>query len=366
MKLRVATFNVENLFSRPAAMAEGIGKKGQAAIDAHAELNGIIRKATYTDADKVRLVELEQIYKFSAQTTPKDALLVLNQVRGQLFTRSGGTVSVKANGAGDWTGWFMLVRNDVKWQATYNTGRVIAESRVDVLLCVEAEDRHTLLRFNEAVLGAEFDQAFPHVMLVDGNDTRDIDVAVMSRYPIDALRSHVDDRNEQGARIFSRDCPEYVILLSGGKRLVVIPNHFKSKRGGNDEAAQAMRELQAETAATIARNAADTISPLVLLGGDLNDTPDSEPLQALWARGFKDVQDHPSYPTDRPGTYDTGTAGNKIDYLIMSPKLRAALVDTGIERRGSFHPKIWEPFDTVKKKAHEASDHHLVWADFEL
>jgi hypothetical protein len=44
MTLRVATFNVENLFTRPAAMADGSGDRGQAAIDAHAELNAIVRK----------------------------------------------------------------------------------------------------------------------------------------------------------------------------------------------------------------------------------------------------------------------------------------------------------------------------------
>ena len=68
----------------------------------------------------------------------------------------------------------------------------------------------------------------------------------------------------------------------------------------------------------IAKNAAQM---MVLLGGDLNDTPDSQTLQALWSDGFEDVQNHDDYPTDRPGTYATGTAGNKIDYVIMSVEL---------------------------------------------
>ena len=70
--------------------------------------------------------------------------------------------------------------------------------------------------------------------------------------------------------------------------------------------------------------------------------------------------------TDRPGTYDTGTAAEKIDYLIMSAGLRAKLTGTSIERRGTFHPHLWQPFDTVTKPADEASDHHLVWADYSL
>ena len=44
----------------------------------------------------------------------------------------------------------------------------------------------------------------------------------------------------------------------------------------------------------------------------------------------------------------------------------AGLQLTGIERRGSYHPNTWQPFDTVTSKRDEASDHHLVWADFSL
>jgi len=367
MSIRIATFNVENLFSRPSAMAEDSGPAGQAAIDAQAELNAIVRKPVYTDADKARLIELDQIYKFSALSAPQKVLLVLVKVRGQLFSRSqAGIVTVVADGAGDWTGWFDLPRDNVRWEATRNTARVIAEVSPDILVCVEAEDRHTLLRFNEQVLGVEFNKAFEHVMLIDGNDERGIDVGVLSRYPIEGLRSHVDDRDAHGGRVFSRDCPEYVILLPSGQRLVVIPNHFKSKRGGNDQTAQRRRRAQAETAATIAHNAVQTIAPLVLLAGDLNDTPDSHELAPLWTEGFVDVQSHPDYPTERPGTFNTGTAANKIDYLIMSPQLQAALEHTGIERRGSYHPHLWQAFDTVTGKADEASDHQCLWADFDL
>lgn len=366
MKLRVATFNLENLFTRPSAMAADAGQAGQQAIDDHAELNRLIAEPTYTDEIKARLLAIEPRYAFADLSPPSDALVFLNKVRGQLYSKTqAGVVSVKATGRGSWTGWFELRRSDIHWQATCNTARVIAEVQPDVLICVEAENRPTLLRFNEQVLGGEFQRAFDHVMLIDGNDDRGIDVGVMSRFPFNGVRSHVDDRGPNGERIFSRDCPEYVVTLPGRRSLVVLPNHFKSKRGGNDPTAQARRLAQATRAGELA-NAALKISKLVLLGGDLNDTPDSAALVPLWQNGFQDVQSHPSYPTDRPGTYDTGTKADKIDYLIMSTRLRAGLRQTGIERRGSYHPRSWAPFDTVHSAADEASDHHLVWADFVL
>jgi endonuclease/exonuclease/phosphatase family metal-dependent hydrolase len=342
-----------------------MGAKGQQAIDDHAALNRIVAKPEYSEADKASLLALAKTYGFAAPTAPANALVKLNKVRGMLYRTTGGKVSVAAEGRGSWTGWFDLRRDDVRWLATSNTARVIAEVRPDILICVEVEDRPTLLRFNEQVLGPEHGMAYPHVMVVDGNDTRGIDVGLLSRYPVRNLRSHVDDVGADGERIFSRDCPEYLIDLPGGRSIVIMPNHFKSKRGGNDPKVRAKRLAQAQRTAAIATEALRSRS-LVLVGGDLNDTPDSVELASIWAAGFVDVNTHPSWPTDRPGTYDTGTAANKIDYLAMSPRLRAGLVGTGVERRGSYHPNTWEPFDTVKSKADEASDHHLVWGDFEV
>lgn len=366
MSLRIATFNCENLFSRPLAMKDGMGASGQKAIDHHAELNRIVAKDVYDAADMARLIALDTLYKFSAMNTPSNSLVLLNKIRGQLFKRTqAGVVTVVAAGRADWTGWFTLRSNDVTWAATYNTGRVITETNADIQVVIEVEDRPTLNRFNEQVLGAKFNKAYPHVMLIDGNDDRGIDVGILSRFPIRAMKSHIDDRNAEGERTYSRDCPEYLIELPSGRKLMVLPNHFKSKRGGNSQPAQDRRQAQADGAHRIAVQALAQ-TQLVLIAGDLNDTPDFPKFAALWQDGFTDVQSHVNYPVDRPGTFDTGTKANKIDYLIMSPRLRARLRASGIERRGSYHPGAWAPFDTVTQKADEASDHHLVWADFAL
>lgn len=365
MTLKIATFNLENLFTRPTAMKDGIGPAGQQAIDDHATLNAIIRKPVYSAADKATLVTLSERYGFHLLNTPADALVQMQKVRENMFTTVGGELQVKANGSGDWTGWFELRRDDIVWEATFNTGRVIAEVNADILICVEAENRVTLQRFNDQVLKSEHGLHYPHVMLVDGNDERGIDVGVMSRLPIRAVTPHFDDVDAAGKRIFSRDCPHYVIELAGGQTLSVLPNHFKSKRGGDNAAAKARRKAQATRANQIARDAL-TVSDFVLLGGDLNDVPTGPELAPAFKGGFVDVMSHPDYPTDRPGTYDTGLASAKFDYLIMSPKLRSKLVTTGIERRGTYRPNTWTPFDTVKSKKQEASDHHCVWAVFQL
>ena len=364
MAIRIASYNLENLFTRPSAMVKD-EPDSQRAIDDHALANAITAKPIYSESDKQTLLELDERYHFSALSPPVNSLVTLNKVRGQLYRRSrDGTVSVVATGRSDWTGWFDLRREDVSWQAVMNTGRVIAAVNPDILVCVEVENRPTLQRFNEQVLAAMLGEGYPHVMVIDGNDARGIDVGLLSRYPIAGIRSHVDDEF-QGKRVFSRDCPEYVLQLPTGQQLVICPNHFKSKRGGDSEEVKARRLAQGLRAAEITRLAEKQISPFVLLAGDLNDTPDSPAVTSLLKDGWSDIQSHPAYPSDRPGTYGTGTAADKIDYLIMSSALQQMLTDVGIERRGTYHPKLWSPFDGVTTTT-EASDHHCIWADFNL
>lgn len=363
--LRIASFNLENLFTRPSAMNLPNDADGRQILEDFAAASGIIVKEIYTAADKATLITLSEKYGWHLLSAPSNALITLQKVRGQLFKKPvDAALQVVANGRADWIGWFELKRENVEWMATFNTARVINEVKPDILVCVEIENRPTLKRFNEQLLQEHFNAGYPYVMVIDGNDERGIDLGILSKFPITVMRSHVHD-TFHSKTIFSRDCPEYDIALPGGKTIVVIPNHFKSKRNGDNEESKKRRTRQAITAHDIAVKAL-TRSALVLVAGDLNDTPNSETLVPLFKNGFVDVMDHPNYPTDRPGTYGTGLATGKIDYLIMSPVLRSILTDTGIERRGSYHPNTWEPFDTVTKQSEEASDHQLIWGDFDL
>ncbi len=102
--------------------------------------------------------------------------------------------------------------------ATQNTARVIGEISADILAVVEAENRTSLLRFNEQLIVPITKLNYQHIMLVDGNDDRGIDVGLLCRAPIeiDFVRSHVDDRDGDD-RIFSRDCAEYHMRLPAGR-----------------------------------------------------------------------------------------------------------------------------------------------------
>jgi endonuclease/exonuclease/phosphatase family metal-dependent hydrolase len=160
----------------------------------------------------------------------------------------------------------------------------------DILCVQEVENLDALRVFNERVLGTWYSYA----VLIDSWDNRNMDVGVLSRYPVRELRTHIDDTGPDGQRIFSRDCLEATVELPKGERLTVLVNHFKSKlvigaKGETPEqfrerlrAAHETRRRQAATVARLVRERfASQPDALYAVVGDFNDTPGSPWLKPL-------------------------------------------------------------------------------------
>jgi endonuclease/exonuclease/phosphatase family metal-dependent hydrolase len=247
-----------------------------------------------------------------------------------------------------------------------NTARVVDAIGGDVLCLVEVENRGTLDRFNAEVI-AKFMPSYARHLLIDGNDPRGIDIGLLSRSPIHSVRSHSEltytTSGGNSERVFSRDCPEFEVETAGGETLWVLGNHFKSKGYGSQTSSNARRTEQAKAVATIYA-AARQRSDYVVVAGDLNDTPNSAPLQPLLAgTDLRDAMSHPSYDGP-PGTFRTSR--QQIDYLLLSPALWSRVQDVGAERGGIYAPRAGRPFPTVTSLTNQASDHAAVWADINL
>ena len=376
--MRICSFNVENFFQRPRAMNQDTWAEGRPVLAAHAELNTLIDEAVYTPAAKARIVELLDVLGLTR--TDSAEMAVLRQIRGRLVRRpQGGGVEVAADGRGDWVGWVDLTTEPVTAAAIANTARVIRDVNPHVLGVVEAENRVVLKHFTDAQLrtadpgGSGRDvPLFPHVMLIDGNDDRGIDVALLSQrgYPLGPMRSHLDDADERGV-VFSRDCPEYELRTPGGRRLVILVNHLKSKGYGSQAANNARRQRQAEQVATIYRRLRASGVAYIAVLGDFNDTPASAPLAPLLSgTDLRDISTHPDFDDGgRPGTFGNMTASNRIDYLLLSPALFKKATGGGIWRLGAWggvNGTLWPHYDTVTKATDAASDHAAIYADVSL
>jgi endonuclease/exonuclease/phosphatase family metal-dependent hydrolase len=340
-------------------------------LDKFSQLNKIFSKKTYSPTDKKTI--LAGLADLGVLKDDNGGEFVrLRQNHGKLLKRpKSGPVEVVAIGREEWIGWLELKTERVNEIATQNTGRVIREVNADMLGTIEVDNRVAVQRFNEQLLPSIDANPYEHVMVIDGNDDRGIDVGLMTRFPVGTMRSHVDDF-KNGSRIFSRDCPEYEVLLPSGGKLLLLINHFKSKGFGTQADSNARRFRQAERVREIYEEHRQAGVSRVAVIGDFNDTPDSPPLAPLLADGsnLRDVSGHPKYQDDgRPGTFGNGTKSGKIDYILLSPELFDKVENAEVFRKGVWGGKngdLFEHFPEMTKPIHAASDHAALLVDLDI
>jgi endonuclease/exonuclease/phosphatase family metal-dependent hydrolase len=401
MSIRLGSFNVENLFARAKALDTATFDEGEPALRAFDDFNRLAAKPAYTDADRQRLISdletqrvLVRVASGGLRPNPApftDAWAVLRDNRGDfLVAPTDGEPRIVATGRGDWIGWVDLITEPVDELAIRMTARVIDEVAADVLCVVEAEDRPSLVRFDEELLG----HRYAHRMLVDGNDPRGIDVGLYATAAVDVLwvRSHVDvpdPASTAGRPLFSRDCPVYHLRLPSGEELFLLLNHLKSQSfsSGNPDPLRsrqstAVREIYDRLRAEGAR--------LVAVLGDLNKGPDRtdpnlhptlEPLfdpasglvDAYGSAAFSGLFGDRNTRRERPGTFQSCTITNRLDYILLSPELATTIVDGGVFRKGLWGPpgnvnppRLWTIYAEIDTSRHAASDHAAVWVDLDI
>jgi endonuclease/exonuclease/phosphatase family metal-dependent hydrolase len=254
------------------------------------------------------------------------------------------------------------------------TAKAVKGAKADIIALQEVENMEVLRRFRTKHLGGF--KKYPHVMLIDGNDPRHIDVAVLSRYPIMHARSyqHVKKPNEK-ILTFSRDCLEVDILING-KTITLFVNHLKSLMGGREKTRD-RRMLQSKAVKKIVKKRFGNSAgkhPFIILG-DLNDymETDSEGKPGItplvnWNQ-VENVIDR--LPVDERWThyYKGKDAYRQLDYILISNSLSAKLKKVEIERRGM--PKRAKKyagprFPGIGKNKPKASDHCPVVVELEI
>jgi endonuclease/exonuclease/phosphatase family metal-dependent hydrolase len=381
--IRIASFNVENLFARAKAMNLSDWELGRPILEAHREVNTIMQEAEYPAVRKERMKQLlEQLDIYSRnqqgalrrRETQDPRWAWLRKNRGS-FDRQPqdetADVEIIAEGRASWIGWVELAKESVDEVGTRMTARVIREVNADILCVVEAEDRPALVRFNRDMLNGQYAQ----VLLVDGNDDRGIDLGIMVApgYAIQSIRSNVYATDNQG-EIFSRDCPQYEIETPNGTRLHLLLNHFKSQSGGGGQ----KRARQAAEVRRIVDRLVAANERVVVLG-DLNEGPamgttQAENLAALYngASPLIDCYSFPAFATGaRPGTFDSCALRNRLDYVFVSQSLGGNFHSGEIFRKGLWgtrqtRPTDWDTYAEMQNGDQQASDHAAVYINLNL
>ncbi len=263
------------------------------------------------------------------------------------------------------------------------TADAINSLKADILALQEIENHDTLRRFRNEYLGGK--KIYPYTMLIDGNDPRRIDVAIMSKYPIKNVDSyiHLLSDNKKSA-LFSRDCLKAEIIIDSKKTLTLFVNHFKSMldKSHPNEGRKYTKNKRIEQTEMVKKIVSDHFSLNVdksafAILGDFNDyiekgkNADSG-ITALvnWNKLFNVIELLPEserwthyYKKSKTPEY------RQLDYILVSKPLTEKIKFVGVERRGL--PKKADTgsdkrFKNVGNNNPKASDHAPLYCDIEF
>lgn len=379
MKLRFASYNVENLFHRTAILNLPDAQQTSDLLEQVRQLQLLLDNASYDAALK------DRVFALTVTLQPYIDIRVDAGSLGRWRKESGKTgfrINKGSDGRGDWIGELTFKSQSFSDRQRRNTGKVIDALQADILCAVEVEGMGVLRDFNRQILG---DDAFSQYVLIDSpNDPRGIDVACLTRHRITRLRTHVFDAGRQFNPVFSRDCLEATIDAGLSQPVQVLCNHFKSQNGRSDEERQRAAERRRDQAKKVAEilQSYDLTREYVAVMGDLNEDSSNawHSLQPLFALNDLHPVIDPKLPETERYTYyfASGKKGerlNQLDYIFLSTPLFQAITAHGIERRG-----IWQidkiakkegapaetPFPEVTSWDTGASDHAAVWVEVEM
>ena len=216
----------------------------------------------------------------------------------------------------------------------------------DVILLQEIE-KESCLKDIQSSLSASI---YPGAVFGDIGRTAAVNVAILTRGKVTNVRKHREGhllpQGDGTTKLMARELLEVEITLDNGIEMTAFTTHFVSKvtdSVGNRRLAEARY-----THDVLVDYIAAHPDRLIVFGGDLNDTPDSEPIQALEADGalVRSTRDMPEY--------EIFTWGNQaaFDHLFYP----AAFTDN--------YSTTTIFCDTSNHNGFSSSDHCAVRADF--
>lgn len=242
----------------------------------------------------------------------------------------------------------------------------IHEINADVIGLQEVESKETLTAYRDKYLA---DMGYREVVLIEANDARGIDVAILSRYPVSDVKTHRELRFEvpgQGTQGFSRDVLQARIQGPNNYNFTIFVNHLKSHHG--EDAADVKRRAEAEQASQIIR-AFQQANPQenVVVMGDMNDpynSPHIAPLvnPQVSGLGLHDIIHEDLGAADWVFTYHPQKYRSRIDFILLNENMKREYIAKSV--------KLYKPFKEgdqwQKLHFYNGSDHIPVTVDLDI
>ena len=371
--MKIATFNIQNLFHRDKSLVEQ--PIGKCLTDWIEELDMLMRKSSKLISEQERSRELSFLLGFE-KTTPLP-YAVMRRKAGLLYMKGiHHSTESRAGHLTNWNGWIELQTKPISPNATDNKARVIADINADILLLQEVEDRASLEEFNQIVLPKFNCKPYVNTFVIQSSDIQGLEIAILLRegYSLQAIKTHLIG----GYSDLFQQLVEYEISTPNSEEIHILAINLV-KQTDDPEIAHTIRKSQVENIARISKDLISQGKTKVIIAGTFNTPSYCDSLAPLFQNtDVKDITKHFSFEvaTDegkdakyyRLGAYRMGVNIMQKDYLLFSPALFEQMQDSGLNRKAMWPTKKpqWSTYKEVTSKYNAASEHPLVWGRVDL
>jgi len=371
--MRIATFNIQNLFHRDKNLFERTFSR--CITDWMEELDMLMRKPKNTLLEQDRIRELSFLLGFE-KTSPRP-YAVMRRKAGFLYMKGiQHSVETKASHLTNWNGWIELQTKPIAPEATDNKAKVIADVNADILLLQEVEDRGSLEEFNQIIL-PKFDcKSYEQSFVIQCNDMKGLEIAILLRegYKLERVTTYlIGGYSDQFQHLI-----EYEIGTPSSEKVYVLSTYL-SKQAEELKTTDMIRKSQIENIAKVYKSLVTAGKKNIVIAGTFNTPSYCDSLSPLLQNtDVKDITKHFSFEviTDdgndatyfRLGAYRLGVNIKQKDYLLFSPTLFEKMKSSGLNRKAIYPTKRpqWSTYKTVTSKYNAASEHPLVWGEVEI
>ncbi|MCG2459458.1 hypothetical protein K8352_01710 [Flavobacteriaceae bacterium F89] len=373
--MKIATFNIQNLFHRDRSLLEK--PYGKCVADWINELDHLMRENNRASTNAERIQELTFLLGFDK--TYDVPYAVMRKRAGFLFLKGMNySKELKAGEMTDWNGWIALQTVPLDPVAVKNKARVIAELNTDILLLQEIEDRASLEEFNAQLL-PDFDcEPFQEVAVVQGSDNRGREMGIMLKngHRIKSVKSHridIADSPNPNKEIFQYE------LETPAEQTIWLLSAQLQEETKDKEISDIFRKKEAQKIADVYGGLWENGQRNIIVTGTFNAVSYCDTLSPLFRdTKMKDVTRHQSFKADfdngsdatyyRLGAYRMGVNIKQKDYLLLSPNLFRRVTNSGLNRKAVWPDKRpkWPVYSSMQNLKQAASEHPAVWADIDI
>jgi endonuclease/exonuclease/phosphatase family metal-dependent hydrolase len=372
MIMKIATFNVQNLFHRDRSLLQKT--RGKCVSDWIAEFDSLLTKEK-SSSNTQRLKELSFLLGFDK--TYQNPYVVMRKKAGELYLKGMNcSKELKSGELTDWNGWIKVQTLPIDPESTNHKAMVISEIDPDILVLQEVEDKMSLDEFNNIILPQLNCEPFSESILISGSEDKGREQALLLKngYKLDSVKIH----NLESTECEQQELLEYEIQSPKGEKIYLLSAYFHENNLDKEKAFE-IRKNQAYQTSTVYKMLQMQGENNIIIAGTLNAPSYCNSLSPLLQKtDLKDIIKSKTFNVAidegkdatyyRMGAYRMGVNIKQKDYLLLSPSLFENVKRSGLNRKGVWPEKRpnWRIYSSIRNKEQAASLHPGVWCELTI